>query len=92
MHWARSKPRKNDSLKLMTPLSMQNNWLTLWNRYVAALRTGEAAAIEELKSKAFAAIAHLSKSDRNKFAKEINTLINKLEKSPKALVAGSSSE
>jgi tetratricopeptide (TPR) repeat protein len=54
------------------------------NRYLVAVRTGDKMAAEGLRSQAFAAIAHINKSDRKKFANEINHLMTKLEKSPKA--------
>lgn len=62
------------------------------NSYLVAVRTGNAAAADQIRSQALAAIAHVSQSDRKKFAKEINNIMNKLENSPKALDAAKSME
>ena len=55
------------------------------NSYLVAVQIGDATAADHLQKQAITALSQISKSDRKKFAKEINHIMHKHEKSSKAL-------
>jgi tetratricopeptide (TPR) repeat protein len=61
-------------------------WLYLGQAYatsfVVAARTGDAAGAGQAKTRSLAAVRRLSQSDRMKFAKEINSILKRLDEIP----------